>query len=268
MKENIKTFTVATLIFLCLLGFSGYVDGIFGELIYILAFLLPIILTSLSLRGERELFPLKLKPENSGLIALASPLFLFSVFLLSYVTAIVIHSATGAKNPSPVSGDPMTDILKLALAPAILEEALFRYLPLKLIAPYSKKSALLISSVFFALVHLSLFSIPYAALAGFLFMTADILSGSILPSVILHFLNNLISIIWEYSAKSGYGNLFVVIFALTALISFIAIFIFRKKYKALLFDRFERSDKPSLPRSTAALIIPTLIVATLDLFIR
>ncbi len=268
MERNIKIFTVASLAFLCILSLSGSLGGVIGEILYILAFAIPVCLSLLGARGEKPSLGLGVKIKNAALIFSASPLLLFLIFALSFITAVIISITVGANNPSPVSGSPVTDVLSLAFAPAILEEALFRYLPLKLIAPYSRKSALIISSLFFSLVHASLFSIPHALLAGFGFMAADLIAGSVIPSVVLHFLNNLISIGWEYSVMSKNTAVFLTVFIIFAAISILSVILMRKKFKAAFSECFDKKDKVFFPTFTAALIIPTLAVAILNLFYK
>ena len=87
-------------------------------------------------------------------------------------------------------------ILAIAVAPAISEELLFRgFLLSKLRTKQSNLSAIVISGLLFGAIHFSLVNmLPLSALGMFLaFIT--IRSGSILPAVIIHFLNNLSSVI-------------------------------------------------------------------------
>ena len=99
-----------------------------------------------------------------------------------------------------------------ALLPSFLEEMLFRYLPMKLIAPYSRRLCILLSSAYFALIHFNLFQIPYALLAGLVFITVDLWADSVLPSFILHLLNNVISVLWiKYSASWEFATWYTVI---------------------------------------------------------
>ncbi len=266
MEKNIKIYTLSTLAFLCILSLSGSVQGILGEVLYFLAFIIPTIIPLLASKDKIRSSYLTLKPENISLVIYAAPFILFSVFALSYLTAFLIYITAGAENPPQTNASLLPDLLELAVAPAIFEEALFRYLPLVLISTYSKKAAVIISSLYFALVHLSLFSIPYAFFAGIAFILADIITGSILPSVILHFVNNLISILWEYSQRAGTEHIFLAVFCTIALISLILIIIMKKKYISAVRAAFDRSDKCKLPPTTLALIIPTAIIAILNLF--
>ena len=81
--------------------------------------------------------------------------------------------------------------LRYALLTAVLEELIFRYLPMRLLAHRSPRAALLLSSLFFSLVHCDLFQMPYALFAGAVFMILDLAANSVIPSLVIHFLNNL-----------------------------------------------------------------------------
>ena len=262
MVKNIKLYTLGILVFLLLLSLSG-VEGLIGALCYPLAFILPT--AGLLLITKKDgLPPLTPRAHPSLLLPLTAPAILL-IFGTAYLTALVIFHTLGAENEVTVTGNLLTDIFTLAIAPAVLEEMLFRYLPLRLIAPYSKKTALVISSLFFALAHCSLFSIPHALIAGAVFMTADLLSGSVIPSVILHLLNNLVSVGWEYAYPTGYAHLIPI--ALLALSLLCVPFIIMKKEDFAKAARkiFSRDDRTSLPKYTLALAIPTLGAAILEL---
>lgn len=268
MKENIKLYTLGSLVFICILSFSSMTRGILSELIRILAFLLPA--AALIFYGGRGASPspsyLSLKKEDATLLLPLILPSLFLIFFTSFLSYLLINSLTGAQEPSVATGSLSFDLYSLAIIPAVLEELLFRYVPLKIIAPHSKKSALFISIVFFALVHSSFFSIPHAALAGGIFMLFDIVAESVYPSVILHFINNLISIVWIYNSGSqDFASLFWILFAIGAFLSLIPIFVLRKTYLRRLKEAFDKDDKTVIEPFCLALAVPCLISAILGL---
>lgn len=262
MTRNIKLYTLSVLIFLILLGLST-VEGIVGALCYPSAFILPTV-GLLLITKKDEKHPLVPTASRAMLLPLTAPTLLI-IFGTAYLTAFLLYSAVGAENSVQVTGNLVFDIFTLAVAPAILEELLFRYIPLKMIAPYSKKTALLISSLFFALAHCSLFSIPHAFLAGVIFMTADLAVGSPLPSVILHLLNNLVSVAWEYAYPTGYAHLIPIALGAAALLSTVFIIIKKEDYKKAAKEIFKKEDKAALPAFTLSLAIPTIGAAILEL---
>ena len=103
---------------------------------------------------------------------------------------------------------------------------LFRYIPLSILKD-NKRAAVLLSSALFALAHANLFQIPYAFAAGLVFAAVCIMTGSILPSILIHFLNNLLSLAISYGLA---GTAFIIIASAITLLSIIAILIMRKAY--------------------------------------
>jgi simple sugar transport system permease protein len=103
------------------------------------------------------------------------------VIAVSALTTLVL-AFFGKTNEVDVSGHLVYELFRHALIPAVLEELLFRYIPIKLLSPYSRRGAILVSALLFSLVHLNLFQIPYALLAGVVFGFLTVASGSILPS--------------------------------------------------------------------------------------
>jgi hypothetical protein len=73
---------------------------------------------------------------------------------------------------------------------------------MRLLSEHSRRGTILISAFFFALVHHDLFIIPYAFIAGVIFMTIDIALDSVIPSLIIHFLNNSLSVILIFAGDN------------------------------------------------------------------
>ncbi len=243
MKNAVRFTTLSAMLFIISLYISALIGGIVGELVkfMIVGFVVFFCYrASLSAKRERE--------EEAG-VALAEPSYLtFSrrgvsmlgtlsaptisiVFLVSYLTSLVL-TRLGMQGTTVESEALHTMIINHAIIPSILEEIIFRYIPLILIAPYSRRTALIISSVYFALAHTDVFMIPYALIAGVVFMALDIAADSIYPSLILHFLNNIVSILFI-----KYSNILVfkwsLIFALGVLtiLSLVVIVLKRRDYR-------------------------------------
>ena len=266
MEKNAKIYTFSSLIFLCLLSLSARSLGIIKEAAYLFAFVFPIALSLLlSKENSYKNSFLKLKRKDISLLLPTVLPIIFVIVFTAYLTALIIFSLSGAENTIQKSGSLFKDLISLAILPAILEEALFRYIPLKLFLPYSKKYALIISTLFFALAHLSLFSIFYAAVAGFAFMAVDIATESIIPSVILHLLNNSISLIWSYNQNQNLESVLTALLALFMILSLVALSLNRKKYAAVVKGLFEKEEKSMFPRFLFAFIIPAVIITLTSL---
>ena len=227
MKKRIALVILLDLSFLLLLFISGAASGALGGALYILAYVLPITVGLLvayrsgngaavpGLRFERE----KILPA-----LMPMPPIMLAVMGISAVTSLILTSL-GATAIADVSGDLLTVLFRHALMPAVLEELLFRYVTIKLLFPYSRRAALVISSVTFALIHVNLFQIPYALFAGFALGALTLTSGSVLPAIILHVLNNAVSVIWMRNADVWW----IIILALVILTLISAVYIIKRK---------------------------------------
>ena len=81
-----------------------------------------------------------------------------------------------------------------ALAPAIFEEILFRKAVLNALLPYGNRFALILSSLSFSLMHKNLAQFLYTFVGGLFFGVIAIKCRSVVPTIILHFLNNSLAI--------------------------------------------------------------------------
>lgn len=234
MKNALRYTVFLDILFIIVLSLSSYFSGIAGYVVYYLAFALPVFL---GIFGARRLgigisLP-KLKIDREGLAltsVAAFPTFAL-VFFVSWLTSILLSRFDNG-SITDVSGNIISVIFTHALLTAVCEEALFRYIPIALLSPYSKRAAVIISALFFALAHCSLFQIPYAFLAGVVFAVLDIAYDSVIPSLILHFGNNLISIIWlRWGGNAGFVNIYVAVLLSLAFLSLVAMFFMRKKYR-------------------------------------
>lgn len=266
MERNIKAYTLSSLLFVCILSLSSSLSGIFSLTFRILSFILPFGAALVMAEKKRDTsLPLGNIKKSLSLLP-TFPIALLLIFLLSLLTTFLLGLA-GASSPSPLSGNVNFDLLYLGVLPAFTEELLFRLLPLIIIAPYSKRSAIVISALFFSFAHASLFSIPYALLAGIIFMVLDLLADSVLPSVMLHLINNFLSIFYMYFAlKPEFTYLFFGVLGLLASISMCVIFILRNYYINMFKEVFSEKDAVKLPLFTLAFILPMLAFAVLNLF--
>lgn len=267
MQKNIKIYTLLILVLLLFLALSGIVPQPFGSILYLSGFALTIgIGLVYSSRdktrreeesGQREPSDMLLSLNKS--CALVAPLVfpvIALVFLTSFLTSLLL-SALGVVPPESVEENILELILLHAVAPAILEEAAFRYLPMKLFMPYSKRATLIISSIYFAFFHMDFAKIPYALVAGVAFMLINLASGSVLPSVILHFLNNLVSIIWIFTG-TDYVLPFILTLCALSLASLVIVLVLRKKYRKLFSGAL--GDKREGYFSYLILLIPIISI--------
>ena len=266
MKNSIRTLVGLDLTFVVLLALSGSLTGIISEAVYYLAFIIPIAVGVflLTKQGDRLDVPFRIKGED---FVLSLPIFMPAIFVIlsvSYLTSLLLGSL-GADMPVVEKASIFEMILIHALMPAIFEELLFRLLPMRFMRESSSVMTVTVSALSFSLVHCSLFQIPYAFAAGCIFMLIDIIFDSVYPSIILHFLNNTLSVISikYFDTPSASFGFFLFVGAL-ALISLAFVFIYRKKYAARL-SLIRRAGVGQELRPLLLLVIPTLTVAIVNI---
>ena len=92
----------------------------------------------------------------------------------------------------------IASIFSLAILPAICEELLFRGLIFKGLKAHGNAFAILISSLFFALFHMSIDQLVYPFLFGMLLSCIMAKENNILYTIIMHLTNNLLSLFISY----------------------------------------------------------------------
>ena len=273
----VKLVALLDVAFIAFLILSGYVGGWMGQIIYALAFIIPLlagIFCSEEFKRRREEVAgvaeapdglLKFTPDIAGKLApLAAPTVAI-VFLTSLLTSLFL-SLFGVTSAPVENKGIVTMLIVHALTPAILEEALFRYLPMKLILPYSKRFCVFYSAFCFAMIHCNFSQMPYAFVAGVIFMMIDVALGSVWPSVILHFINNAASVIWIKYCGTLLAS-WIFIGSLIVLVSVSLIFIFRKsrEYRELLGSAFHKGERALYTPALLALVLMSVYLAVTNL---
>jgi membrane protease YdiL (CAAX protease family) len=94
----------------------------------------------------------------------------------------------------PVGQNPIEMIFSIAavaVVPAIVEEFAFRGVVLGKLRKYGDHFAVLVSSALFGLIHLNLVQVPFAFVLGLILGILVVETNSMLPSILIHFTNNL-----------------------------------------------------------------------------
>jgi uncharacterized protein len=91
-----------------------------------------------------------------------------------------------------------------AVMPAIFEELAFRGVILEsLTRLLARREAILVSAFMFAILHLSVFSLPHLVLIGAVLAWLRLRTGSLLPGMLLHFAHNLMCVVLEGSGTNA-----------------------------------------------------------------
>ena len=262
MKKTVIRVVALDMIFLLMIILSGAFSGALSEVIYYSAYVLPLAAFVWLMRGEeRASLSLRISRSDAAMcLPLAAPITGVTI-CLSAISAFLL-SLVGMEAAEPLAGSLFELLILHALLPAVLEEALFRYVPLTLIAPHSKRSAVLISALLFAAAHCNVAQIPYAFAAGIAFAVVDLAVGSILPSVALHLLNNLVSVLWLWEASATAARLSIAVcLAALVLVSALIVAIFRGRYAKKMTFLIDKDDKISIAREVWVFVTVCIVLA-------
>ena len=120
------------------------------------------------------------------------PFFIGGVVGVSFLTALVC-SRLGIDTTFDYGDRFWVCLITTALIPAVTEEIFCRYLFLRYLLPHSRLGAVLASAVFFSLLHGNFYQIPYALFAGLFLGALAAATGSVLPGMLFHLVNNIAS---------------------------------------------------------------------------
>lgn len=250
-------------------NFSSYTAF---EMIYscgVVLMSLFLVIISARIAGIRLVSTLKLEDKKgikSGLKMFPVVLLLNSVIstVINFVSkffesqGVVLPEADfSIENPTALA--IVFEVLYLVVVAPLAEELIFRGLVLKTIAPYGKKLAIVVSALLFGLMHGNVKQFVGAFVCGMIFAAVDIKYGSILPSVIIHVLNNLLPVIYNIGNAVDSKALMVIYFVLFYSIMLVGIYILVTKYKSFSIGE-EPESELSYPERIKAVVfnVPTV----------
>lgn len=128
--------------------------------------------------------------------------------------------------------DHILFFIVIAIVPAIAEEFLFRGVLLSVLRKYGDSFAIFSTAFLFGIMHGNLAQIPFAFIVGIVLGYMVVVTESILPAIILHFLNNgfsvVLSILGKYLPNNVMDIVSVVSMLVIYLLGFISIAIIAK----------------------------------------
>ena len=216
---SIVSFTVLATIFGVIIGLlSGVISKI--ELIYnddnmsmayqivasVLFIFIPFAIAYVVLKKKKiaGILPMGTTYNKKAAISLTMlciPLMLFSTFAINFVSTIIqnifgITFTTGVEDPAIVGvGGFLIATLSTAVLPAVLEEFIIRGIVMQPLRRFGDKFAIVASALIFGIMHGNMVQIPYTVVAGLFLGYLVIATGSLWPSIILHFINNFYSVV-------------------------------------------------------------------------
>lgn len=117
---------------------------------------------------------------------------IFQSFGIDFVSTEAAASLTDAPD-TPIGF--VLNLIYVAVFPAFFEEIAFRGVIMQPLRKYGDWFAIGISAVIFGLIHGNMTQMPFAIFAGIALGYVFIVTGSIWPSVIIHFFNNSLALV-------------------------------------------------------------------------
>lgn len=184
---------------------AGYM--LFNMIIYILCLALPAVAVAL-ISGRRQ-NPFPSAPVSGGMMgagvlggmAVAVVANLAASGLMSWLSLFGIPEPKMPDNLQPTLISLALNILSTATLPALIEEMIFRGYILGALRAHGDGLAVVLSATLFGLFHGNVLQIPFAFILGLAMGYLVVLTDSIWPAVLLHFVNNLMSVLLSFFGK-------------------------------------------------------------------
>ena len=147
-------------------------------------------------------------------IAIGFIVYVLNVYASSFFSSLLSELGYRSSSSSVlIAGYPfwlfLVNIFVTAVLPAICEETAHRGMLLKGLSPVGRISAIVLSSLLFGLLHLNIEQTFYTILIGLLLGYIVSVCDNIYPAIIIHFMNNALSVTMGYSAHHNLGLDFI-----------------------------------------------------------
>ncbi len=159
----------------------------------LILFFIPMLLYMLFNGNKlRELIPLKpLSLSNAIYVVFITLLMMPMMSVFSSITSLFVSTEVNDTfTDMMINCSWWVSVIGIAVMPAIFEEGMFRGYILTGYKNSGFVRAALISSLFFGMMHLDLYQLPYATFAGIVFAGFVYYTGSIFASMLAHFIVN------------------------------------------------------------------------------
>ncbi len=159
------------------------------------------------------------------------PIMLISSMVVNFISLIVQEMA-GMEFSSGLEDLKMQGIsgflvatVSMAIVPAIIEEFAIRGVVMQPLRRYGDKFAIVASAFIFSIMHGNMAQIPYTVIGGIYLGYLTVATGSIWPSIILHFINNMYSVV-IMTVDTNFGETWSGMVSMGMLAVFVAIGVF------------------------------------------
>ncbi len=170
---------------------------------------LPVILYAVLNRGAKK--TVRLNKPDVRMLLFAVVLAVVGMFMANYLTMwwlLLIEKLGGTLQESGVAiptdtASMMLSILLVGIVPGVCEEMLFRGGLMGAWERFGKKTALIVTSVLFALLHGTIAGLPNQIMMGLVLGYIVLISHSVFVGMIYHAVHNSMTMFMAYTANSA-----------------------------------------------------------------
>lgn len=184
-------------------------------------------------RKRRAEFTIPFEKPKAGTLLQSIGISVCGIPIALMLSALAsLLSSAGADSSEDIAKYPVwLAIIAFAIVPAVVEEYVFRGLILGAYMKVDTRAAVVISSLFFALLHFSLGSILYGFFYGCLFAIIRIATGNMIYSMAMHLVFNAVNVMVAYMGAFLIPGWVVALLLVAGLAGFITLCIlFFRKY--------------------------------------
>lgn len=158
----------------------------------------------------------------------------------------VEYEVSFGENPSGFFGFMLT-FISTAIVPPLVEEFACRGIILGVLRKFGDGFAVFVSALLFGIMHGNFRQIPFAFLVGLVLGLVTVKTNSIWPAVVIHAINNGISVILDYVFIGVSSQLQNVIYTsylvFSLLLGLVAILLLKGREKPFTFDKDENKSE-------------------------
>ena len=221
-------------------------------IIYILAYVLPVILVMLGNKSAEQRHAFIINPSKSFSLT-SDGVYLCGIFFAAMLAVSIILNAI-FQTPADFSELTLYTFIVSGILAPVLEEMLWRKTVFSSLAYSGTFQAMLISSLLFGMLHSTTAGMIYAVFAGMLFSYLYSRTGSLLPCILLHMANNISSLLTPIFPYTVY------IFLAIGIISAVCAKLYQK-------NKCECAPKADFVPDTSAVLKSPFLYATFFIFI-
>lgn len=161
---------------------------LFGQI----SIFIPILIYIIATRGNalKDIPFKKIKIENAIIVIIFSWVCMPIAGFLNVVSMLFADNHVAGTVGPLMDNMFIVNLLMIAILPAIIEEIAYRGIVYYGLREYGVIAAVVVSGVLFGLNHMNVNQFIYACMLGMVFALMDEASGSILASMIMHFMFN------------------------------------------------------------------------------